>query len=224
MDKFSKKNNRVIKIIMIVGIAVFLAIVGFLIFSFLSPENADNILSNMPYKYIFGGVIILTIFLVIYGVIINKKYRQELISTKSKNICKYLDTFYYHVKNGPEHILTFEMYHVIKDLSNSRIYVIPKETLNLSNIKDDITKKSFEGTKINFWIDEEMNNCYERDGNNVTICEQKLIYTRESEDRSYSFNEIPKLHNVNKKYDISLLDKATFAYGYAEFVDEKIEQ
>ena len=232
MDEFSKRNNRLIKIITIVGMVVFLVIVGLIIFSFISPENTDNIISNMPKKYIVIGVLILVILLVIYGVIINKKYRQKLMTTKPKFICEYLDTFYYTLVSNDDCADSLIMYHVVKDLSTSRIYAVPDETLN--NIKWVKTKKNFnmtiskkrivEGTKVYFWIDEEMKNWYERDGNNLAIGEQKLIYSSEPDDCIYSYHETPKLYNVNKKYDISLLDKAIFAYGYAKFVDEEIEQ
>ena len=235
MDDFNKKNRRFIRIITIAGIGVFLAIVGFLIFSFISPEKADNISFNMEknaFVYVTIGMLLFTIFIVIYGVILNKEYRQKLMATKPKNICAYLDTFYYTVSeySGGELESAIKMYHIVKDLSVSRIYAIP--AITFSNIDFVKTKKNFdltisgsdkkitEGTKLYFWIDEEMNNLYKREGNNITIGKQKLIYTREPDNCIYSSLQTPKLYNLNEKYDISLLDKATFAYGYAEFVDE----
>ena len=228
MDEFDKKNTRLIRIITIVWIVTFLTIAGFFIFLFTSPEKADNILFNV-FIYFFIGMLLFTIFFVICGVINQKKYRQKLMTTKSKNICEYLDTFYYHVFrfSGDDLDCDIERYHILKDLSTSRIYAIPYLAFN--NIKYVLTKNSFnmtisgsnkrivEGTRVYFWKDKELKNWYERDNNDIIIGEQKLIYTREPNNGWHSSIETPKLYNVNMKYDISLLDKATFAYGYAEF-------
>ena len=179
---------------------------------------------------LYGGIvaILLPIILIIIAVLYNKRIK----NTKIKQVCKYLDTFYYtHVTHDNSSLI---MYHIISDLATSKIYAIPDTSLQ--NIKLDKSKEVFdmiisksgkkciEGTKVYFWIDKEESNWYKRDGNSVIIRKQKLIYTNEPDNCVYTNFETPKLYNINKKYDISLLDKAVLAYGYAEFVDEDSNQ
>ena len=44
-----------------------------------------------------------------------------------------------------------------------------------------------------------------------------VSYTKEKDNGWYNSSEMPKLHNIDNKNDISLLDKAKFVVGIAEF-------
>ncbi len=189
-----------------------------------------NIESIITYGFIV--IALLIIAFVVIAFLRRKKYLKET----TEHACQYLDSFYYTVITpNNSNLIT---YHVVKDLSDSKIYAIPSTSFKNCNIihskgKFEVTygndkHKCVEGTKVLASINKEMNDCFTRDGNHVVIKRligrQKVEYTNEQDSCSYSNITIPKLYNVNKKYDVSLLDNAIFADGIAEFEENTINK
>lgn len=177
--------------------------------------------------YILSGIYIIgiTVFMVLRGLDMNKRYIKNLVMTKPKKRFKYLDSFYYYKKVDFDSISKHFVYHIIEDVDSKKIYVITEHGTNIIFEKildkakvfrvgdmDSISarkdwKEVNYGDEGSFWIDKELTDCYNNDGENVII--------------NYS-GEKHKLKNnsvtfiINNSIDISLLDKATFIMGYAQ--------
>jgi len=165
------------------------------------------------------------IFLVVYIVKNGKEYRKNLISTKPKHKFKYLDTFYYEkvVSLGDTLSRQHFVYHIIEDWDSKKAYAIAEQNTNIrfekifdktkvlriDNIDGVSTRKDWKefnyGDEGLFWIDEELADCYQRDGDKIII----------NYFEKHNLKEV-EISNRNSNYDISLLDKVTFITGYAQ--------
>ena len=117
--------------------------------------------------------------------------------------------------------IDYYIYHVIEDVDTKKIYAIFKTNTNVlleitsGNTKllkgNGIRNKNWKEVNFNeegsFWIDEELPDYYQNNGENISI---KYL------NKTHTLN-ITDIHNRNQNYDISLLNKAIFITGYAEF-------
>lgn len=152
-----------------------------------------------------------------------KKYGKEVLVNKPKRKFKYLDSFYYKriFKIGGRTKRIYFVLHIIEDIDTERIYAIGADSTNahldITNSGAKILKgvgirKNWKEVSFNeegmFWIDQEVYDCYCNEGENVII---KYFI----EEHKISVNN--ELFHCNLEYDNSLLDKATFIMGFAEF-------
>lgn len=217
------KMNRLYKIIKIVLSIFAIIYFGYLAYSMFFRDGMDYF-----WIMLIGGRIFIigfTIFVVVYVIKVAKEYRKNLISTKPKHKFKYLDTFYYELEVWIDNTLSSQWfeYHIIEDLDSKKVYAIAEQNTNIRFEKildetkvlriDDIdgvsTRKDWKevnyGDEGLFWIDEELADCYQRDGDKIIINyfeKHKL--------------KVVEISNRNTNYDISLLDKVTFITGYAQ--------
>ena len=136
-----------------------------------------------------------------------------------------MDTFYYELEIWVDDTPSRQhfVYHIIEDLDSKKVYAIAEQNTNIRFEKifdktkvlriDDIdgvsTRKDWKEVNYDdeglFWIDEELADCYQRDGDKIIINyfeKHKL--------------KVVEISNRNTNYDISLLDKVTFITGYAQ--------
>ena len=217
------KMKRLFKIIKI-DLSIFgIIFCGYIVYSMFFRDGMDYF-----WIMFIGGwihTIGFTIFVVVSIVKIAKEYRKDLISTKPKHKFKYLDTFYYVLEAWVDDTPSSQYfeYHIIEDLDSKKVYAIAEQNTNIRFEKifdktkvlriDDIdgvsTRKDMKeanyGDEGLFWIDEELADCYQRDGDKIIINyfeKHKL--------------KVVEISNRNTNYDISLLDKVTFITGYAQ--------
>ena len=230
MENKAKELIKKIK----VGSTIFAVLFfGFLIWGFIDP----TIFEKYSLLVFAIGTIICVAFpivIIVYAFKAGKSYRKGLMSNKEKHHFKYVDSFYYTriVRNGNVDETSSRqnfVYHILQDTSSKKYYAIDEQNTNIrfekvldntrilriDKIDGVTTRKDWKEANYNdegsFWIDEELTNCYENDGNAVTF-----KYFGEPHRVSIK-NE---LHNRNKDYDVSLLDKTIFITGYAE-LDQK---
>jgi len=217
------KMKRLFKIIEI-NLSIFgIIFCGYIIYSMFFRDGMDY----FWIMYIGGSIYTIgfTIFVVVYVVKVAREYKKDFISTKPKHKFKYLDTFYYVLEIWDDDTPSSQYfeYHIIEDLDSKKVYAIAEQNTNIRFEKifdktkvlriDDIdgvsTRKDWKevnyGDEGLFWIDEELVDCYQRDGDKIIINyfeKHKL--------------KVVEISNRNTNYDISLLDKVTFITGYAE--------
>ena len=236
MDKINKKVQRFRKIVSIVVILGIIAIVGFIVYSFISPDKADAISFEMlenSSKYIaigFGCILIFTIFMLIYFIRTGKEYREKLMTSKPEKRFKYIDTFYYYKDryNSPDEISASMhiAFHIIQDKDSKKYYAIEEKNTNVlfskvfnetkllrvDNENKVTTRKDWKEVNYNdegsFWVDEELVECCQCVDDNVVI-----NYYGENDKLKFG----SELLNRNSNYDSSLLTKSIFITGYAKF-------
>lgn len=176
------------------------------------------------------SIIIFVVVIVIRGISLGKRYRNNLIATKPKKRFKYIDSFYYSIwiQSGdveePSH-RQMCIYNIIQDLKTNKYYAIAEQNTNMRldikgkktkllriDIIDGVTtKKDWKEADYNdegtLWLDCELPDCYQNDGTYITV----KYY---GEDHKAEINS--QVFNRNSNNDISLLDKSTFILGYAE--------
>ena len=171
------------------------------------------------------AIVLISIFLYIYF------KGKEIKKNSPKQRFKYLDTFYYHVFSGAGDDSDFnsKVYIVVCDIETSDIYAVPQtsftngtyEPATNSVLKGKGLRSNFKkveyGDQGSLWIDKEKSNFYERNEELVKFGNDMVSYTKEKDKGFYSSSEMPKLHNIDNKNDVSLLDKAKFVIGIAEF-------
>ena len=183
-------------------------------------------------------LIFVIIILVVILVVVNsstKRYNNKIMKEKAKIRWKYLDTFFYSYLSGvgdnSNHV--YIIFHIVSDINSGKIYAIPESSFTnathrvLLNDFDVLKGKGFInklkkieiGDCGSLWIDKEMNDCYYHDNEMIKLSNRKVIYSKENDKNSLKASNIQphNLFNLNAEYDISLLDKATFVYGVAEF-------
>ncbi len=231
-----RKLMRFVNAFKILGILLLIFIVGIFICGLINEELAGAVMSHLSdhgeiYVLVLGGITtILTICMVLYGVKTAKNYRKNLMETKKENRFKYIDTVYYykHVKHNTEDTNSPMLiaFHILKDANSNKMYAIVQENTNalfqqvLNKTKvlrvDDenktTTRKDWKEVSYNdtgsLWIDEEINNCYQNDGDKVTIS-----YYMEKD----KLEKKTDIFNRNDKYTLAILDEVTFITGYAKF-------
>lgn len=179
----------------------------------------------------FAGIIAIigfTFYIIVHGLSFNKKYREELMTKKPKLRFRYLDTFYHYRKvptSERENNYQLIAYHIIQDVNSQKIYAIALHNTNTISLLEEgkvfrnnklegfSTRKNWSEINYNdegsFWIEKEVANCYQNYGDYITI-----TYYKEETDEVKIDGE---LFNLNPNYDVSLLNKAIFIHGYAEF-------
>ena len=224
MDNKQEKLIRIIKIVVSIFAVLFFA---FLIYSMFFSEGMDY----FWIMFIGGSMFIIgfTIFVVIYGVKAGKEYRKNLMALMPKRRFKYLDSFYYvkifYHSADETSSRRFIIYHVIQDTDSKKIYAIGEsgtnvrfqkvfdntKLLRIDNIDGISTRKEWKEVNYDdvgsFWIDKELIDYYQNNGEKIMIS-----YFGKKDKIKLS-----EMYNRNPKYDISLLDKAIFITGYAEF-------
>ena len=180
-------------------------------------------LSQYVLPILFTFFILVILVLIVIGLNYSKK-----IKNKPKKRFKYLDTFYFRTITGRNDNYIYS-YYVVCDNETSKIYAIDKVSFKNANLEIVMKKAKLlkgQGIRSNFkevnfndegnlWINEELSNFYSHIDNNIQIGNFKLKYDGNI-DNDY---ELHTLYHLNSKYDISLLDKATFITGVAEFDD-----
>lgn len=223
-------NNQfnLIKIIKIFSVIFGIMFFGYLVYDMFLGDVSTEI--SIIMFIIFGLLIVgFTIFVVIYGLKVGKEYRKNLIATKPKHRFKYLDSFYYLkiVRYGDTNETAskeYIVYHVIEDLDSQKVYAIGEtgtnarfektidktRLLRIDNIDGVSTRGDWKeinyGDNGSFWIDQELIDCYQNDG-------EKTMINYLEKDKI----KVDQIFNRNPNYNISLLDKAIFITGYAEF-------
>jgi len=217
------KMKRLFKIIEI-NLSIFgIIFCGYIIYSMFFRDGMDY----FWIMYIGGSIYTIgfTIFVVVYVVKVAREYKKDFISTKPKHKFKYLDTFYYVLEIWDDDTPSSQYfeYHIIEDLDSKKVYAIAEQNTNIrfekifdktkvlriDNIDGVSTRKDWKefnyGDEGLFWIDEELADCYQRDGDKIII----------NYFEKHNLKEV-EISNRNSNYDISLLDKVTFITGYAQ--------
>ena len=189
---------------------------------------------------IIGAFIFFVIWFIVFIVSANKygKERNERIkSTKQKKRFEYLDFFFYtrvykdadpDRRNWTSHYGFF----VIRDIETSKIYAINKDMVNVNftftgGVIHDKIKLSLNSKqninfldKGNFWIDYELHDISFMENGSVNIDNViTLKYYAGNVEKFKNFSSEDVLYNLNPRYDLSLLKKATFISGIVEFDD-----
>ena len=73
------------------------------------------------------------------------------------------------------------------------------------------------GDEGSFWIKEELNDFYKRDGSDIILEFDVKLLGMDNKEKKEPKNNVPLLINANKDNDISLLDKCIFIDGLLEF-------
>jgi hypothetical protein len=228
-----QKETTQSKIIRLIIYLVVIALIGFFGYNFITNGISSNEEGLNKMETMLDIVILLCILAIPVLIIIakqkKKSYVNKLVKTKPKQRFTYLDTFYYTrmVDNGDTMVNKFFTYHVLKDKKSNKIYAIPGDSYNTNAMFQYIDGeasllvgkgirflKSSEWKEVPFdsegslWIKEEVNDY-------LTFNGDKMIFNNMEE--KHVLKKQKELSNCNPKYDISLLKKATFVVGYAEF-------
>jgi len=220
-----KKKRKLVKILGII-ISIIL-IVGFCLLAYFSFNNGELDFSA-AWKYSTIFIIGFLVLLFILGPLLYKRYYSNIKSKYEKKRFKYVDTFYYKKYNIKLERTEFNFYHIIQDIESKKYYGIFKNSSN-SQVEVDLDGKVtvFRGQgfrnkwqRVNygdegsFWIKEELNDFYKRNGSDIILnYDVKLIGITEEKPN----NNCPVLYNANKENDIKLLDNVIFIDGLAEF-------
>ncbi len=204
-------------------------------------DNTDAF-SNIASNIIWIGTLVMVLF-VIGLIVYATKYNKRIMNTKPKQRFKYLDTFYYsyYSANNDDTVgdTIYVIFNIVSDLTSNIIYAIPESSFtncvhSYINGKFKIMKgrgfaTNFKdvdaGTEGSLWIDKEYGaDYYKHDGEFIVMGKDKLIYSTDDSQGMYVKvgdglfkKKYSRLTNINPQYDISLLDKAVFVYGVAEF-------
>ncbi|MBO5142471.1 MAG: hypothetical protein J6C46_05660 [Clostridia bacterium] len=208
MKRVEKAFRNVKVTVTIFGVIFIGSVIGDIFF-----ETNISILCFFSFPFVIGGVLL-------YYYLQLKKYREDVLLSKPKRRFKYLDSFYYEkiVHTGESRRRReYFVIHILEDVDTERIYAIDAKATNghLQKILEDVKIVKGAGReKIRyheegiFWLDQEFNDCFYYDGEDVIIkyfgAEQRVNINNE-------------LFHTNPEYDVSLLDKATFIMGFAEF-------
>lgn len=236
-DSNYKKETTQSKVIRMIIYLVVIGVIGFFGYYFITNGISSNEEGMKKMETMLDIVILLCILAIPVLIILanakKKSYVNNLMKTKPKQRFTYLDTFFYTrmVDNGDTMVNKFFTYHVLKDKKSNKIYAIPGDPQNTNAMFQYIDGeasllvgkgirflKSSEWNEIPFdsegslWIKEEVNDYLTFDGD-------KMIFNNIEE--KHVLKNQKELSNCNPKYDISLLKKATFVVGYAEFDIDK---
>ena len=186
-DKFIIMVYKIVIIAIIVSVAL-----GGLIY--IAIKSDSFILSLLV--YILSAIFVtgITVYIVLRGLNMSKKYIKNLMSTKPKRRFKYLDSIYYtytvYSDTGREHFI----FHIIEDIDSKKIYAIDEHGANMRFEKildktkvlrigdfDSVSarndwKEVNYGDEGSFWIDEELADCYQRDGDKIIIIKLAILH------------------------------------------------
>ena len=155
-------------------------------------------------------------------------YKNKTIKKGEKHNFEYLDTFFYqYMNNSNTNTIVF---HVVSDIETNTIYAIPDASFNGAGrninlgklLNNKGSKKINYGDKGTFYLDKEFKKCYVNENGDISILGRKVIYNKLNSKNVMLIKakEPYDIYNRNRDYDISLLDKAVFAYGGAKFDEE----
>ena len=187
-------------------------------------------------KYLFIILLLLLIFIILIFINNKKmKYNKKIMKNSTRIRFEYLDTFYYQYMHCIGDDTVYVIFHIVKDVDTNNIYAIPESSfinathqVLMNNFKVLKGKSIFKSKEIQFgdngylWIDKEYNDIYHHDDEMIKLG-KKVVYSKNKKtNKLKSINVEPYyLFNLNSKYDVSLLDKATFVYGVAKFDVDK---
>ena len=211
----------------IIGIALMI-IFGLIVYSSYSEGefNFDGV-----WKYTTIVIIVFFVLLFTLGPILFVSYKKRIKSKYEMRRFKYVDTFYYKKYDIKVERTEFNFYHVIQDIDSKKYYCISKDSTN-SQVEVDLDGKVtvFRGQGLrnkwqtvrvgdegSFWIKEELNDFYKRDGSDIILEFDVKLLGIDNKEKKEPKNNVPLLINANKENDISLLDKCIFIDGLLEF-------
>ena len=127
-----KKVKTINLILKIVGIVLFVLLVGYILYVGINNKNID--LESITNKLFPITTILIIIFLVLLftlGPILNTRYIKNIKTNYEKRRFKYVDTFFYkewHAQGGDyTGHSEFTFYHVIEDIESQKLYVLFKD-------------------------------------------------------------------------------------------------